>query len=71
MNTIPRLLQVVDGLMPSAWRDEWRADAAGGSATAATEFGRGTARSAIRRLTQTPLHRRHKFILAQSRLAAR
>ncbi len=46
MNTIPRLLQVAEALVPSAW-------------------------SLIRRLTQTPLHRRHKFTLAQSRLAAR
>jgi hypothetical protein len=46
MNTIPRLLQVVDGLVASAW-------------------------SLIRRLIQTPLHRCHKFTLAQSRLAAR
>ena len=46
MNTIPRLLQVVDELVPSGW-------------------------SLMRRVTQTPLHRRHKFTLAQSRLAAR
>jgi hypothetical protein len=47
MNTMPRLLQVVEALAAaSAW-------------------------SLIRRLTQTPLHRRHKFTLAQSRLAAR
>jgi hypothetical protein len=43
MNTIPRLLQVVETL----------------------------ASSSIRRLTETPLGQCNKFILAQSRLAAR